>query len=59
LVRNDKTDDGAAREQRLATALRQNLRKRKLQQERRRQSTDEKPAAPAPGSRGGDTGQGR
>jgi hypothetical protein len=59
LARNDKTDDAAARELRLATALRQNLRKRKLQQERRQQPDDEKPAAPAAGGQGGKTRRAR
>jgi hypothetical protein len=55
LARNDKTDHATAREQRLATALRQNLRKRKLQQEHRQKADGEKPAAPAADSQRGKT----
>ena len=41
LAQNEKTGDAAAREQRLAAALRQNLRKRKLQQAGRQQPEGE------------------
>jgi hypothetical protein len=54
LARNEKTDEAAAREQRLAAALRQNLRKRKLQQVRRQQAEDGEKADPQ--AAGGATG---